>query len=299
MAKTAPARHNPMDRAAGPSRLARPVASFRDPIRKASSDMTTIGGKWTSAAAMALVVASSTWSATAARAQAIAYTPNVASLLNGAALNATPVVSADRRYVRLTLNPYFNTINGFTTYSAPLGAVSGGGVGGGGLGGLGGLGGGGAGMGGGGGGVGMGGGAGFAGMGGVIGGSGTTGVMLPNMGFTATGTYLAGDYPPAAGLQVGSVGMNGPIDPSAFGAAGPAFPNPGPVDPTMVGATGMGDPFDQADIPRPTYVRPSQRAAARRQAAAARRAARRPAAKKPAATADAGREPVKATAPPK
>ena len=265
--------------------------------------MTTIGRKWTSAAAMVFVVAAGTWSGNVARAQAVAYQPNVASLLNGAALQATPVVSADRRYVRLTLTPYFNTINGFTTYSAPLGAVSGGGgIGGGGLGGLGGLGGGGGGgVGVGGGGVGVGGGGGgFAGMGGVIGGPGTTGVMLPNMGLTATGTYLAGDYPPAVGVGVGYVGMSGPIDPSAFAAAGPALPNPGPADPMMTGATGIGDPFDQAEVPRQTYVRPSKRAAARRQAAAARKAARRPAAtaaKKPSATAGVVPAPGDATTP--
>ena len=40
----------------------------------------------------------------------------------------------------MTLNPYFNTVNGLTTYTAPLAAVSGGGAGsiGGGLGGAGG-----------------------------------------------------------------------------------------------------------------------------------------------------------------
>src|SRR5262249_21713662 len=60
-------------------------------------------------------------------------------------LTATPVVSADRRYVRLTLNPIFNALEGFDTFSIP-GAVSGGpggpgalgGLGGGGLGGVGG-----------------------------------------------------------------------------------------------------------------------------------------------------------------
>ena len=101
--------------------------------------MTTIGRKWR-AAALGLVVASGAWFDTKASAQAVAYTPQVSSILNGAALQATPVVSADRRYVRMTLTPYFNTVNGFTTYTAPLAAVSGGGAGsiGGGLGGAGG-----------------------------------------------------------------------------------------------------------------------------------------------------------------
>ena len=61
---------------------------------------------------------------------AIAYTPQVGFIPNGSTLSVTPAVSADRRYVRLSVNPFFNTLNGFTTYTAPLGAVSGGGAGG-------------------------------------------------------------------------------------------------------------------------------------------------------------------------
>ena len=68
-------------------------------------------------------------------------------------LDVTPAVSADRRYVRMTLGVNFNELIGFTTYQVPA-AVSGGGAGmngplggllggGGGLGGAGGLGGGG------------------------------------------------------------------------------------------------------------------------------------------------------------
>ena len=65
-------------------------------------------------------------------------------------LDVTPAVSADRRYVRMSLGVSFNDILGFTTYSVPA-AVSGGGAAGmnGLLGGLGGAGGGGAGGGGG------------------------------------------------------------------------------------------------------------------------------------------------------
>ncbi len=128
---------------------------------------------------------------------AIAYEPVVNWYLNGAALTATPVVSADRRYVRMTLNPYFNTVNGFTTYSAQLGAVSGGGVGGGGIGGGGGgagggIGGGGGGAGGGFGGGGAGGGAFVGGMNGVVAGGGVGAPMGP---LTANNTsYLAGDF---------------------------------------------------------------------------------------------------------
>jgi hypothetical protein len=50
-------------------------------------------------------------------------------------MTVTPAVSADRRYVRLNVNAYFNAINGFTNFTTPLGAVSGGGAAGGGAGG--------------------------------------------------------------------------------------------------------------------------------------------------------------------
>ena len=42
-------------------------------------------------------------------------------------MTVTPAVSADRRYVRLSVNPYFNAVNGFSTFTTPLGAVGGGG----------------------------------------------------------------------------------------------------------------------------------------------------------------------------
>src|SRR5205823_5268060 len=56
---------------------------------------------------------------------AVAFVPTIGFVPNGATMTVTPAVSADRRYVRLGVHPYFNTINGFTTYSAPLGAVGG------------------------------------------------------------------------------------------------------------------------------------------------------------------------------
>ncbi len=62
---------------------------------------------------------------------AVAYTPNVSAITSGVVLAVTPVVSADRRYVRMTLTPTFQTVNGFTTYSAQTGAVGGSGLGGG------------------------------------------------------------------------------------------------------------------------------------------------------------------------
>ena len=60
----------------------------------------------------------------------VAFVPTPAPLPNGVILTVTPVVSADRRYVRMTLSPIFNTIDGFTTIQVPA-AVGGSGLGGG------------------------------------------------------------------------------------------------------------------------------------------------------------------------
>ena len=38
---------------------------------------------------------------------AVAFQPGIGFVPDGATLNVTPVVSADRRYVRLSVNPYF------------------------------------------------------------------------------------------------------------------------------------------------------------------------------------------------
>jgi hypothetical protein len=73
-----------------------------------------------------------------ARGQAIAFQPVVSPLFSGAWIGVTPVVSADRRYVRLSLDTSFNQVNGFTPYLVPA-AVGGGGGGTGGLTGLNGL----------------------------------------------------------------------------------------------------------------------------------------------------------------
>jgi len=88
---------------------------------------------------------------------AIGFQPNVGSFPDGVSLNVTPVVTADRRYVRLSLNANFSTINGFSNFPV-FGAVGGGhgGPGGGGLGGGGGI----------------GGGGGLGGLGGALGGAG-------------------------------------------------------------------------------------------------------------------------------
>jgi hypothetical protein len=217
--------------------------------------MTTIGGKWKVVAALALVVAPGAWFESVARGQ-IAFQPNVSAILNGAALTAAPVVSPDRRYVRMTLTPYFNTVNGFTTYTAQVGAVGGAGFGGVG------------------GGVGAGGG-GFAGMGGVMGGPGIAGPMGPMTGYGDTGTYLAGEFPPqAARLGAGSGGPFDPFHQSGVIPMGAAGPNPWPMGPALAGNSEMPDPFAFADVPEGRSLRSAGRTAARRQAA--RKAARRP-----------------------
>jgi len=62
-----------------------------------------------------------------ARGQAIGFQPIPAPFPSGAILDVTPAVSADRRYVRMSLGVSFSELNGFTTYSVPA-AVSGGGA---------------------------------------------------------------------------------------------------------------------------------------------------------------------------
>ena len=57
----------------------------------------------------------------------IAYIPEIGFVPTGATMTVTPAVSADRRYVRLSVNAFFNDLNGFSTFSFPGGAVSGGG----------------------------------------------------------------------------------------------------------------------------------------------------------------------------
>ncbi len=59
----------------------------------------------------------------------VAFQPQVTPLNNGVFLTVTPVVTADRRYVRLSLSPQFTIVNGFTTISVPA-AVGGAGLGG-------------------------------------------------------------------------------------------------------------------------------------------------------------------------
>jgi len=60
----------------------------------------------------------------------VSFFPQVAQFPNGVQLQVTPVVSADRRYVRMTLAPNFTALEGFDTISVPA-AVGGSGLGGG------------------------------------------------------------------------------------------------------------------------------------------------------------------------
>jgi hypothetical protein len=60
----------------------------------------------------------------------IAYVPEIGLIPTGATMTVTPVVSADRRYVRLSVDAFFNDLNGFSTFSFPGGAVGGGSFGG-------------------------------------------------------------------------------------------------------------------------------------------------------------------------
>jgi hypothetical protein len=108
----------------------------------------------------------------------VGYQPIISTLPEGTNLAATAVVSADRRYVRVTATPLFSGVGQVTQFNFTGGGAQGGGAGGagGGAGGIGGAGGGGAGgIGGGGGGqggIGGGGGAGGIGGGGQGGGGG-------------------------------------------------------------------------------------------------------------------------------
>ncbi|QDV34128.1 type II secretory pathway, component PulD [Tautonia plasticadhaerens] len=62
---------------------------------------------------------------------AIAFQPQISPIQDGVTLNVTPVVTADRRYVRLTLQPFFQVISDVQTFTFGSGAVGGGGLGGG------------------------------------------------------------------------------------------------------------------------------------------------------------------------
>jgi hypothetical protein len=58
------------------------------------------------------------------RAQAVGFQPVVTPFPSGVTLDVTPSVSADRRYVRMSMGVTFTSLLGFDTYSVPA-AVSG------------------------------------------------------------------------------------------------------------------------------------------------------------------------------
>jgi type II secretory pathway component GspD/PulD (secretin)/tetratricopeptide (TPR) repeat protein len=60
---------------------------------------------------------------------AVAFSPSIGQFQDGVQLFVTPVVSADRRYVRMTMSPIFQTLIQFDTFTIPA-AVGGGGLGG-------------------------------------------------------------------------------------------------------------------------------------------------------------------------
>jgi hypothetical protein len=162
----------------------------------------------------------------AARAQAIAYIPGIGFIPSGATMTVTPVVSPDRRYVRLGVDAFFNNLNSLQTFSFPGGAVSGGG-GFGGFGGMNGV-------------MGGGGGA-VAGGGGAVAGGGAA-MGAGAFGFNETG-YAAGpvpidgvfgeDFPPFLGdpLDPNNAAAHASARPEGDDAAGRGLPAADPAFP--------------------------------------------------------------------
>jgi len=122
---------------------------------------------------------------------AIAFVPGIGAIPSGETLTVTPAVSADRRYVRLSVDAFFNSFNGFTPFNVQ-GAVGGGG----GLGGFGGL----------------------AGMNGVMGqvGFGGAGSGMSASAFFGPGAEaLAGPVPFPGGLAELGPPRGDPLNPDA------------------------------------------------------------------------------------
>lgn len=168
-------------------------------------------------AALALLALAALLPEPRARAQVVAFQPVINTFPDGVSLTATPVVSADRRYVRLGVQPQFLALDRFDTFAIP-GAVGGGGIGGGLGGGLGGI----------------GGGAGFAAIppagpnaGFVAGAVNPTGIGYGSpfgTAVAATGTpFGPADAPPA------TVNGSGALGASIYRAAMAGRPAPGPA----------------------------------------------------------------------
>ena len=131
-----------------------------------------MNGVKTALTTLGLVATAIVATADTARAQgAVAFAPTIGTIPDGVTLQVTPVVSADRRYVRMSLNPTLIVFDRFDTFTIPAA------VGGGGNGGLGGLGGG-------------GGGGGLGGLGGVGGGGGAGG--FASVGLSGNDGALSG-----------------------------------------------------------------------------------------------------------
>jgi hypothetical protein len=214
--------------------------------------------------ALGLVVAGG-WFDTAARGQgAVAFQPTIGFIPIGSTLTVTPVVSADRRYVRLTLSPFFNSFNGFTPFSTQLAAVGG-----------------------------IGGAGGFAGMNGVIAADGFGGAgvgMESGAASSQGGSFFAGNgafggfpFPAGEGGGFGGGGLPpfmGPMGPgtaagpNAWPGAEPVRDGPWPWDPPAFSATDDGRAVRAARPARghrPAARKPTRRprAAAGRRGAAA------------------------------
>jgi hypothetical protein len=127
---------------------------------------------------------------------AVAFQPIPGVIPEGQTLTVTPVATADRRYVRLSVNPVFIGFVDFQTFPVPA-AVGGSGIGGG-LGGLGGV---------------LGGfGGGLGGGGGAVGGNavvGMDGLVDPRTGFSA---YLL--KPAPSGVASDPLAVVAPPNPS-------------------------------------------------------------------------------------
>ncbi len=81
-------------------------------------------------AAWGLVLASGlAFFSTSARGQAVAFAPVIGTVPDGVLMDVTPVVSPDRRYVRLSVNVGFFGLQGFDTVVVPAAVAGGGGPG--------------------------------------------------------------------------------------------------------------------------------------------------------------------------
>jgi hypothetical protein len=160
--------------------------------------------------------------AVGSRAEAqIAYVPGIGFIPSGETMTVTPAVSADRRYVRLSVDAFFNSFNGFTAFNIPA-AVGGGGFGGvgGGFAGMNGV-------------IGQGGfGGGGAGFGGAGNGAGGAGFGGPAMGLSGRGFVPAGGQPLAGGSFGPPEGLvkGDPFSLDSFGQDGNKAKPPIPFD---------------------------------------------------------------------